>query len=520
MSVTAEHPEYTSMQPDWVVMQDTYAGERAVKVKGSTYLDPTPAMLLDGVSTATSPGAIAYDRYKRRAVFWDFVSEAVQRLSGMMHAKPANIKLPAVMEALRARASREGETLQHFLRRINEQQLVYGRLGLLADLPAKVITDPKAVPYIALYDALSLINWDVSHDDEGVDVTQLVVLNETSFERNQEFSWEEIQKYRVLEMSPVVIEVAPSVEGQEPVASLQANTYYSAVYRMVGGNDDKQNMVAPMYKGRTLNKIPFEFVNSKDLLSSPDKPPLLGLAMLCLTIYRGEADYRQSLFMQGQDTLVIIGGAPVDEPALGPDAIGVGQSSTDSTARRVGAGATIEVNLGGDAKYIGVDSAGLPEQRSALENDKLAASTKAGQLVSPKAGKQESGDALTTRISSQVASLMSIAVTGAAGLERILKTIAEWMGANPDEVSVEANTEFVDQLMTFKDLADAMDARQKGAPMSLKSIHDNMVARGMSELSFEEEIKQIVEELTLQGAAPIIPLDPNKKPAPAGPPKA
>jgi hypothetical protein len=225
---------------------------------------------------------------------------------------------------------------------------------------------------------------------------------------------------------------------------------------------------------------------------------LIGLARICLAIYRGEADYRQSLFMQGQDTLVIIGGTPINDPSDPRNGEG-------DTARRVGAGATIDVNVGGDAKYIGVGGEGLAEQRSSLENDKQAAASKAGQLISPAAGKQESGDALTTRVSAQTASLTTIAKTGAAALEAILKQIARWMGLNEAEVIVEANTEFLDQLMTFKDLSDAMDARMKGAPTSLKSIHDNMLARGMTEMTFEEEIAQILIEKSMPGAQPVEP---------------
>jgi Domain of unknown function (DUF4055) len=498
MALNSQHPDFQRMVPDWALMSDAYAGERTIKEKGQLYLPATPSMVIDGMKSDKDRGYQAYLRYKQRAVFWDYVSDAVEALVGMMHQKPPVIKLPAVMEPLRVKASREGETLHQLLRRIHEQQLVNGRLGLLADLQAVISTDPSVVPYLALYNATAVVNWDVNHDNQGTDVTELVVLNETTYERNSDFGWDKVEKYRVLKL-------ADGMDVGHP-----PRTYIAGVFKYgsVASDYSPADMAAPMYRGRTLTEIPFTFVNSKDVLASPDNPPLLGLANLCLAIYRGEADYRQSLFMQGQDTLVIIGGAPSED---GPDPV--------DTAQRVGAGATIQVNLGGDAKYIGVSATGLAEQRTALENDKLAASTKAGQLVSPQAGKQESGDALTTRISAQTASLMQIAITGAAGLEMALKGIARWMGANEDEVSVEANTEFLDHLMTAKDLSDLMDARTKGSPMSLKTIHDNMIARGMTELTFEEEVAQIVTEQTLKGAAPLIVPDPNKQ-KPGPPPTA
>jgi len=480
MALTSQHPSYIQLLDDWRLMRDTYAGERAVKFAGIEYLPPTPSMVLDGMKTGQQ-GLAAYERYKLRAVFWDYVSDAVEALVGMLNQKPAVIKLPPQMEPLRHNASREGETLDQLLRRIHEQQLVYGRLGLLADLPEGVTT--AALPYLALYSTISIINWSSSHDNVGKDVTELVVLDESGYELSSDFNWTLKMKYRVLRTNASGIYVAGTFE---------ASGYSESELKILS------------FRSRDLKIIPFTFVNTKDVIAEPDNPPLLGLARLCLAIYRGEADYRQSLFMQGQDTLVIIGEAPT---ANSTDIVGL------DTAKRVGAGATIEVNLGGDAKYIGVSATGLPEQRTSLENDKMAASTKAGQLVSPQAGKQESGDALTTRISAQTASLMTIARTGAAGLQLALQNIAIWMGLDPETVSVEPNIEFLSRLMTAKDLSDLMDARIKGSPMSLRSIHGNMLVRGMTDLTFEEELKQIVEEQTLKGAQPPIvtpPVAPTK----------
>ena len=52
----------------------------------------------------------------------------------------------------------------------------------------------------------------------------------------------------------------------------------------------------------------YQIINSCDVVSDVDDPPLLDLGNACMTIYRSDADYRQNLFMQGQDTFVTIGG--------------------------------------------------------------------------------------------------------------------------------------------------------------------------------------------------------------------
>ena len=90
--------------------------------------------------------------------------------------------------------------------------------------------------------------------------------------------------------------------------------------------------------------IPFVFINSKDLSTIPDKPPLDSLARLALAIYRAEADYRQNLFMQGQDTLVRIGSTF--------------EQDDENKAVRMGAGARLDMPVNGDAMYIGVSGKG------------------------------------------------------------------------------------------------------------------------------------------------------------------
>jgi hypothetical protein len=132
--------------------------------------------------------------------------------------------------------------------------------------------------------------------------------------------------------------------------------------------------------------------------------------------------------------------------------------------------------------------------RISLENDTKKAQAKSGQLIAPAAGKQESGDALQTRLAAQTATLNQIALTSAAALERILKLAATWMGLNPDEVRVIPNLEFADLSIDGRSFVELMTARSMGAPISLESIHGLAVDKGLTKLSFEEEQDKIAEE--------------------------
>lgn len=484
MALSSTHPFYDNFKVDWEIMRDTYEGERAIKKKTTKYLPATPGQILDGMKEKQT-GLENYRAYLARAVFHDLVSDAVESYIGLLHQKPATFELPAAMEALVNNATNNGEGLQALLQRINEQQLVTGRLGLLLDLPSKPSLD-NPLPYIALYIGEAVRNWDDSDDFQGRNSLSFAVLDETTFERTASLEWQSVEKYRVLQMVPVdefIPDPAKTPEENREAMMAMPLVYKTATFRIKDSGDsiNSAEMQAPMYRGQMLEEIPFVFVNSKDIISNPDNPPLLGLARLALAIYRGEADYRNALFMQGQDTLVVIGG--LIQPAAG-----------DDDAVRVGAGARLEVNQGGDAKYIGVASEGLSEMRTSLENDMKRAEAKAGQLVSPQAGKQESGAALQTRLAAQTATLNQIALSGAAALENLLKIAARWMGQDAEKVKVTPNLEFADFLIEGKAITELMAARSMGAPLSLESIHEIMVERGLTNLSFEAEMDKVAEE--------------------------
>lgn len=480
MAVDQKHPLFSSFEDKWVKLRDIAEGEDQVKSKGQLYLAPTSGMIADGMTTALAPGWLAYEAYKLRAVMPDTFDDAVNAMLGVMHHKPPVIELPESMEPLRERATLRNESLDMLLRRINEQQLTTGRAGLLADMtaaPKARSTTVKAtgktqrvddLPYIALYEAEDIINWDQgSRDGIELENLNLVVLDESGWERSANgFEWTEIAKYRTL--------VLGEVDENEPQG---VGNYRVAVFR--GDKSltfDETALIDPAYRGQTLDEIPFTFINSCDIVPDPDKPPLLGLGNLIMVIYRGEADYRQSLFMQGQDTLVISGGNLQDDKI------------------RTGAGAKIDLPEGGKAEYIGTSSEGIPYQQAALENDYQRASEKGGQLMDSVSRERESGDALKVRVAARTATLNQIALTGAFGLQQSLRQIAKWIGADPDQVVVEPNLDFVDDSFSPDDLVKMITAKNSGAPISFETIHNWMKGKDVTDLDFEEEVRMIEEE--------------------------
>ncbi len=453
----AEHPLFTARKADFQQMLDCYDGERKIKAEGTTYLPATSGMIADGMASADQSGSKQYEAYKLRAVFPDFTRQAVDTMVGMMVRRPAKITVPKKMEPLLDKLGSKGENAQTLLRKIYEEQIKTGRLGLFVDAP--VNAPSTALPYCSLYGCMSIKNWAVSDVTDGPEEPQAVILDESGQTQNPtDLSWKAVTKFRITKMINGVAKVAV-VEGKEDIPP-----------------DEDDSWVEISIGGRTLKQLPFEFVNSVDLCAEPNDPPLLGLSHLSLAVYRLEADYRQTLFMQGQETLVVIGGR------------------TEGEERRVGASAKIELPLGGKAEYIGVKAGGLSEMRTALENDKSSASEMGARLLDFRDSARQSGDALRVRVASKVASLPTIAVVGGQALENVLKRCATLMGLNPDEVKVEPNTDFIDEALEGQNLLNYMQARRLGAPLSLKMIHRLMQKRDLTNLDFEEEIALIEEE--------------------------
>lgn len=473
MALTDRHPQYAVRANEWVQMIDTYAGERAVKAKRLDYLPATEGMIQDGMTSPTAPGWKDYEAYLTRAYYHDIIKDGVKAMIGIMHAKDAEIKVPKKMEPMLKKLTAQGESAQALLRRINVEQLKTGRIGLLVDVPSDKSVD-EALPYISVYNATSIVNWDAGRINDGPNEIQLVVLDESG-NRREGLTWKTEQKYRVLTRGNTASmddsEVTPPVDAKFTVAVMIAKT----------STPTDADFVTPSIGGVELDTIPFVFINANDLTPEPEVPPLLGLSNLALAIYRAEADYRQTLFLQGQATLVITGGN-VDE--------------NDTGTIRTGAKGVIDLRIGGDAKYIVAPATGLAEMGKSLIRDQERAALEGVTFLDAgkSDGQSQSGEALRIRVAARTTTISSVAKTGGLGLETALKFAAKWLGENEDDVSVKPVTDFADQTVAGAVLLAFMQAKQLGLPLSLKSLHRMMKVNDLTEMSFEDENSEIEDE--------------------------
>jgi len=162
----------------------------------------------------------------------------------------------------------------------------------------------------------------------------------------------------------------------------------------------------------------------------------------------------------------------------------------------VGAGVGISIPEGGDAKYVGPSGAGIAAHKTAIE-DERANAAEAGSRMFAVGDKKaaESGEALRIRARAGSATLISVAQTSAAALEKALRYSALLVGEDPDEIIVKTNLSFLDSDMTAEE-ANKMTELWMNKVISYETLYNNL-QRGRitsEERTAEEEQELVAEE--------------------------
>lgn len=407
-TVSDKHPDWADRIGEWAVMRACARGETAVKEAGEEYL-PMPS----GFRAQEDGGRAMYAAYMKRAQFAEILAPTIRGMLGVIHRTEAQIEMPAAMEGLWEKATADGLPLEALHRRITAELLLVGRYALLADASA----EGSDLPWLAGYTAEALINWSPERD--------FFVLDESGLERDG-FQWRQRKAYRVLQLE----------DGRYTV-----ETYTNEE------RDGGQTRQPTARGGAALTEIPLVVMGPQDLSVTPDEPPLIGVARAALAMYRLDADYRHQLYMSGQETLVIINGEA-------PAAVGAGVVLTLQAGRE---------DHAPDAKYVGPSGTGIAAHRQAILDERDNAASAGARLFDSEKRAAESGDALRIRYAAQTATLTSIALASAQGLEKALRHIAVMIGANPEEVVVKPNLSFVEAGLSPQDAKALMELWTGGA---------------------------------------------------------
>lgn len=462
--ITIRHPAFRAFASSWQLMRDAIDGEDAIKSRGEAYLPMKSGTA--AIADATKKQA-AYDAYKMRAEFPELVAPTVRGTVGTMLDQAAAVELPEALEPLRERATRNGMPLDVLHLMIATEVMSTGRYGLLPGL------DSAGVPYIAGYSTESIINWDVADD-----VPIYVVLDETGDARNPETnSWERVERFLECSVESGVYQAREWLKSGSAFVSAEP----------VGA-------VKPPRNGKrdALSTLPFVFINTNGLQADPDDVPLYGLAKLAARIYRLDADYTFSMHMTSEPTPVAIG---FDDPK---SAIADGLAPTS-----IGSSKLWLLPKGGDAKFLEFQGASISAQKDAIQAALDRAVALGAQILADRGRSAESGEAMSMRLGHQSSILKLVAKTTAAGLERALKNLAVWMGANPEEVKVTPKLDFFDHTLSAQEITAIVKGWMDGA-YSWRSAFDRLQKGGIipADRAPDDEEKMIAEDDAKRGATP------------------
>lgn len=446
------HPEYDKMYPRWCRIEDALLDEEQIKDKGSLYL-PVPSGLLDLPPNIMQE---VYYAYCHRAVWYSYPRTTIGDLIGMITKKPYDFEVPKGLEGLLLNASLDYDPIEIVKNRVLEHQLSYSRYGVLLDIP-NGSEGLDVIPQMLEYGPTSILNW-ASDYVKGKKIMVALVLDESYEEVGEGFVREEKKSFRICALT--------NIKSGNPI-------YYTYVTDAVGvkafrvGQEIPENGIIPMIRSKTLDYIPFQIFNAISLEMETDIPVLMQLVDISFAIYRGEADYRHTLFMQGQGT---------------PYAIGVNPTNDKVS---LGAGSFIEItNEKAKVGFLEITGTGVDAQEKALTNlHKLA---KESGIGLQEAGAQQSGEALGIRVGIKTASLTGIVRVNAKGFENLLIWAAEWMGLPSDTIKVTPNVDFAQNIKTTKELLDITAVAEKGY-CRLEDVYNFQVKNDYtSALTFED----------------------------------
>ncbi|MCW2309708.1 DUF4055 domain-containing protein [Rhodobium gokarnense] len=452
--ITSHHPSYDAYAPDWERMRDAVEGERCIKDKGKAYLPMKSGMV---AMTDLQARDRAYEAYKARAEFPEIVGPTVRGALGLIHSKESTIELPSGLKSLEEKATRDGLTLQTLHQRVTAELLRLGRYGLMPG-----VTDAGEF-YIAGYTAESAINWDAP-----TGTLEYLVLDESAEERDVVTNkWSKVCRYLECQRTAEAgfetrkwIEKGSAVDGKKKF-EVEADWSQAGTRRR-----DR------------LPFLPFTFIDTMDLTPEPDDIPLYGLANLAFRAYRLDADYMTAMHWTSEPQPWISG------------------CSRDNAPTAIGASNLwVFEDTGAKADFLEFTGPGVEAQRKAITDTLERAIMFGAQLFADNKRTAESGEALRLRLGSQTSTLKMVSVQSAAGLERCLKDAALWAGANPDEVHVEPNLDFVDHELSPQEILAIVSAWQSGA-YSKVTLFENLQRGGVIDpgRTLEEEQQLIDDE--------------------------
>ena len=417
IDIESPHPEYGIRLSEWNTCHDCYVGEGAIKNKTTVYLPKLER------HDDTNDGKARYADYLNRATFFGVVSTVITGRVGQVMRIPLQGNFSPAMEEWKETIMRDKSNLTELTKRVLTEVLTTGRVGLLLDRP-----EDGGDPYVALYRAQDIVNWDTIDDR----LVRLVIKENTIV--TKERTGKTIQviepRYRELRLN-------------------DSNLYEVAIYTMIKGKYVQTDLLEPTNSGQRIDSIPFQFINSDSVSVDTSKPPLLDLAALNVSHYRNSADYEQLLHRVGVAATFFSAGITEDE-ANDPNNLSVG-----ADVRWVSSNPNAKFGI---LEFSGNSASAM--ERAMLEKTQMMA-TIGGQLVQRHRKQVETAETARLRSASENSVLDTIVSTVEIGLNQMLELSAIWM-SQAGEIDLKLNRDYLDDRWSPEELKAVNEADVMG----------------------------------------------------------
>ena len=429
---TVTSTAYAAFAKIWKKMRDVLKGEDQVKKESlrqnSDNLDGTTALKAirsfhqyirptDSMRRLGSLGEQRFCDYIYRSKFYPFPLEIQTQSLGLIENEPATFELPTQLEPMRNDATTNKESIAKVLSITNKEQLQVSRVGLLLN-PSAIPTKPFN---IGIYQTETIVDWNETVLDNSETVLDWVKL-----------------KTNEVDVDNKCIYLILALDGEEgfyyQYKTIKANIQYGDAIETDDGIVE-DSFVIPVAAENKLFEIPFVIVNATRLGGDIEQPFLESVADAALSLYRASAHYEDALYWGGESTLMTRGFA------LGPDEqIFVGNGAVNKTSADYA-----------EADYVTMGTEGI-EPRKANKDSLFEYCVALGVDLLNKGN--ESGAALNIRSNVKTASLKTLSLTAALGLQTLLRIGARWLNIDENTVIVTANTVFADVRYTAEDFVN------------------------------------------------------------------
>ena len=402
MTPDTKHEQYEAMEATWTKCRDTAIGARAVKAKGSTYLPRLGGQVNDS--------DVNYKAYKERAQFFGAVSRTIDTMTGHIFRKQPTITLPDAMEEYKADINMAGLSLEGLITDLVEDTFEVGRCGILVEYPQREDLEEGTAltveqsrqqglrPYIVKYKAESILNWKLGRVNNAT-VLMNVWLHEVE---------DDVEQIRELYLE---------------------DRYGQRIWRQPenGGDWEVVQTIIPTKNAKGIMEIPFFIISPKEAGADIQNPPLEGLSDTCLGYYRNSADYENALHVVGTPTPWVNG---ITDPDSVPDL-------------HIGSNTFLKLPPDAQADFLQCGADGVAALKEAMQEKKAEMAAQGARMLEPDKRMAESAEAHIIKRGGENSVLASIAGSVEMSVTKALKFMAEWIGLNPDDASIELNKDYL-----------------------------------------------------------------------------